>query len=397
MRIALVNSSRRKLGGIETYLENVIPELLSAGHQLAFWCETDEPTDRGEIGLRNQIANWCVAELGAGTALDELRKWKPDILYAHGLLDSELEGSLLKTAPSVFFAHAYYGTCISGSKAWSNHTVRPCNRAFGPLCLLHYFPHRCGGLNPITMVKEYRRQQSRLELLRRYRCVLTGSEHMRAEFEKHGLRVRKVPLFVSPSVESKSEFVLSSQWRLLFVGRMERLKGGLALVEAIPKIREALGRPVHVTFAGHGPERRLWESKAAHIQASYSGVSFDFPGWVSRDACRKLFAGSDLLVMPSLWPEPFGLVGPEAGLFGVPAVAFRVGGISDWLQDGVNGHFAVAGRSPAASLAEAVIKCLGDSSSYLRLREGAFTMARRFNAQQHVRNLVTELEQAVAS
>ena len=49
---------------------------------------------------------------------------------------------------------------------------------------------------------------------------------------------------------------------------------------------------------------------------------------------------SRLLVVPSVWPEPFGSVGMAAARCGVPAAAFAVGGIPQWLHDGVNGHLA---------------------------------------------------------
>ena len=56
----------------------------------------------------------------------------------------------------------------------------------------------------------------------------------------------------------------------------------------------------------------------------------------------------DLLVVPSVWPEPFGLVGPEAAHHGVPSAAFAVGGIPEWLVDGVSGHLAAGDRPTGA-------------------------------------------------
>ena len=67
---------------------------------------------------------------------------------------------------------------------------------------------------------------------------------------------------------------------------------------------------------------------------------------------------SRLLVVPSVWPEPFGSVGMAAARYGVPAAAFAVGGIPQWLHDGVNGHLASATPPTSASLADAVIRCL---------------------------------------
>ena len=48
------------------------------------------------------------------------------------------------------------------------------------------------------------------------------------------------------------------------------------------------------------------------------------------------------MLMPSRWMENFGLTGIEAMSFGKPVVAFRVGGIPDWLEDGVTGYHVPA-------------------------------------------------------
>ena len=71
-----------------------------------------------------------------------------------------------------------------------------------------------------------------------------------------------------------------------------------------------------------------------------TGVSVEFAGWLQKDALTLRLASTDVVVMPSLWPEPFGLVGPEANRRGVPVVAFATGGIPEWLHDGVNGCLA---------------------------------------------------------
>ena len=395
MRIAIVNWTSRKVGGAEAYLDLVIPELVDDGHQVAFFHELDGPSGRGQIALE-KTPTWCVAEIGAESALAELSRWSPQVIYAHGLLDPELEAATLKVAPAAFFAHSYYGTCISGSKTWSNTTVRPCNRVFGPLCLLHYFPHRCGGLNPFTMLSEYRRQGLRLELLHRYRYVLTASEHMRAEFTQYGLSARLLPLFVAASTSLTDRIPSSSQWRILFLGRMDRLKGGVSLLEALPIISQTLDRSLHVTFAGDGPDRQRWESRGLELKSTSARLSFEFPGWVSGNALNSLLLDSDLLVIPSLWPEPFGLSGPQAGLCGVPAAAFDVGGISDWLKHGVNGYLAPADPPTSEGLAEAVIKCLRDPEVHVRLKQGAAEMAQRFNMQNHMSVLTGLLERLVS-
>ena len=73
------------------------------------------------------------------------------------------------------------------------------------------------------------------------------------------------------------------------------------------------------------------------VMSQAAGISVEFAGWLHQDALTLRLASTDVVVMPSLWPEPFGLVGPEANRHGVPVVAFATGGIPEWLHDGVNG------------------------------------------------------------
>ena len=56
----------------------------------------------------------------------------------------------------------------------------------------------------------------------------------------------------------------------------------------------------------------------------------DFPGWV--DNIDGAFANLDLLLVPSIWPEPNALVILEAFAAGVPVIAFRKGGVPEFLD-----------------------------------------------------------------
>jgi glycosyltransferase involved in cell wall biosynthesis len=96
-----------------------------------------------------------------------------------------------------------------------------------------------------------------------------------------------------------------------------------------------------------------------------------------------------------VWPEPFGLAGPEAGLHGVPVAAFDVGGVPEWLIDGVNGYLAPGSPPTAEGLAQAVVKCLRDPSEYERLRRGAVETARQFSLKNHLTALTGVFEKIV--
>src|SRR5437867_12266560 len=276
MRILVVNSSSRKIAGIEDYLTNVLPALQRSGYELAFAHEVDTPRARERIPLPEGTPSWDVSVLGMRRTLDGIKAWHPDLIYAHGLLDTEFEAGFLKIAPAVYFTHNYYGTCISGLKTFKFPVVRPCSRRFGPACLLHYLPRRCGGRNPFTMWKLFRRESKRLANLKKYQAIVTHSSHMRQEYIRNGLPESRVHNFVYEVAKPQQKLREGicgnigdpnrAMWNLLFVGRMERLKGGMILLNALPAIAAQLGKPIRLVLAGDGPERVTWEKRASRLR-----------------------------------------------------------------------------------------------------------------------------------
>jgi glycosyltransferase involved in cell wall biosynthesis len=393
LRIGLVNWSRRRAGGVETYLEFLIPRLVSDGHTVALLSEVDHPADRGTITTTG-LEEWCVAALGAGRAIPALRHWAPDVLLMNGLADLSLERRVLGIAPAALIAHSYYGTCISGGKTHCFPTVSPCDRVFGPACLAAFYPRRCGGLSPLTMARQYRLQAARLGLLSRYRDVLTLSDHMREEYLKHGCppdRVHRLPPYVpAPAatlVEARRSHARSEELRLLFAGRLDRLKGCRALVDAVALVAACVKQPVVLDVAGDGPYRSECERRARAI-ADAGDAQIRFHGWLAAEARDRLLGATDVLVMPSLWPEPYGLAGVEAAAAGVPVAAFQVGAVREWLEPGVNGALAALAEG-AGGLAHAIVQ----AAALGRLAPVAPAAARAAQ-EAHVSALVGHLARA---
>jgi len=391
MRIAVVNWSSRRFGGIEEYVSLIIPALRRAGNDVLFWHEKDGPRNRDRIDLPEGVVDVCAAERGLGPAAAALRAWRPDVLYVQHISDVTVEAMLLDIAPAVMFLHTYTGTCINGAKTQSRPLVTPCTRQFGPACLLQYFPHACGGRNPMTMYRLFRQQSARNELLRRYREIVTHSHHMQQEMERHGFHARVLDFPIAPPVGHRPDTHRACDWRMLFAGRMDSLKGGSVLIDAMPSVTAAAGTPVHLDMVGDGPCRSLWEGQAHAVKRRTPNLTIAFPGWLRQSFVRELMQKTSLLVVPSLWPEPFGSVGPMAGQHGLPAAAFDVGGISQWLADGTTGHLAPGNPPTSGGLAEAIVRCLADPVHHARLREGARQMARRFTLEAHLPPLLEAL------
>jgi len=123
-----------------------------------------------------------------------------------------------------------------------------------------------------------------------------------------------------------------SRLELLFVGRLEPVKGILVLLEAVAQLVDA-GRSVRLTVAGDGALRQDLERRAAGLGL---GDAVRFVGYRSQPEIREHLAESDALVLPSFAEGvPVSLM--EAMSQERAVVATTVGGVTELVKDGVNG------------------------------------------------------------
>jgi glycosyltransferase involved in cell wall biosynthesis len=278
--------------------------------------------------------------------------------------------------------HGYFGTCVSGLKMHAFPCVTACERPYGTGCLAYYLPRRCGCLSPGTLLTGWRWSEAQRSLFERYAAILVASEHMRREYVRSGVPIERVsvnPLFAGRPAEASAAPVPPSH-RVAFLGRMTPAKGGDLLIRAVRYASQRLNLPIHLTMIGDGPERTNWTALATRL-----GVETLFTGWVAGDERWPFIRDASLIAVPSLWPEPFGMAGLEAGAVGVAAIALDSGGISEWLRDGVNGMLV---RTPSAeAFGSALASLLADRPRLASLRDGALRIAREMSLARHVDRL----------
>jgi glycosyltransferase involved in cell wall biosynthesis len=377
MRILIVHEALAGGGGVETYLAAVMPALARRGHRLAF-LHLNSASDDGPSTLAvPDVPRASVADDGLDAAVAKMLAWAPDVCFSHNMRSLDVEERLAAALPVVKMMHGYFGTCVSGQKSHSFPFVVPCTRAFGPACLAHYLPRHCGQLAPLRMVSEYRWASRQQALFNRYAHIVVASNHMREEYVRHGAaNVTTAPLFGSEALAGVRPLPLIPT--VLFAGRMTALKGGDVLIRAVRQAMRIMGGPVRLLMAGDGPRRERWRELA-----STRGVPVEFTGWVTGALRTKYIRDASVAALPSLWPEPFGLVGLEAAAHGVPAVAFDVGGVREWLRDGINGVL-VPERGDAEALGRALARLLSSRDDLERLGAGALKAAAEMSEPAHV-------------
>jgi glycosyltransferase involved in cell wall biosynthesis len=379
MKLLVLNRSRGLIGGVEMYLNALLPRLIAQGHETWFAYES-EPLATGEsvcdLGERT-------CQISTPSSLRALvQDLKPDLAFVHGLDSVELETTAVEEMRVALFLHGYQGACISGAKRHAFPRYEPCERSLGPACLLYYFPRRCGGLNPVSALNLYGTQRQRQRVLQRSSVVVAASRYMRDEAIRNGAVPQKVfvaPLFPTTQLRDAQAPVARSQsGEILFVGRVTKVKGLEILVQALPIAEARLGKRLKLVVAGDGAEITTVKTRARQ-----EGVDLDWRQWVTPKEREILMRRADLLVLPSLWPEPFGIVGVEAAAVGLPAVAFSTGGILEWLVPGVSGEVS-SGSPSAGGLADAIVRALGNHHHLQRLRLGAWTGSQKFSVENHL-------------
>jgi glycosyltransferase involved in cell wall biosynthesis len=114
----------------------------------------------------------------------------------------------------------------------------------------------------------------------------------------------------------------------IFVGSLEECKGVDVLVEAMKKVRHTV-IDARLLIAGKGPLENKLRQRISDIGL---GDCVKFFGHLSHEILLEKFAQSHVMVVPSMWKEQFGLVGPEAMACGLPCIGSDIGGIPEWLN-----------------------------------------------------------------
>lgn len=387
MRILLVNDGVGDVGGVQRYLEATAAALRARGHELAL-LHLDRLRRPADSPVGAGSAHFCIAELGAERAASAGIAWRPDVVFSHNMRELQVERQLCERSAVVKMMHGYFGTCIGAQKMHAFPRRVACDRRFGAACLALYLPRHCGQWSMHALTTQYAWAREQRAVWGGYRRVMVASEHMRREFERSGVPGDRLAVNALFAADPPAEAAPSpAEFRVLFLGRMTPLKGGDALIRAVHLARRQSGHAIRLTMAGDGPARPAWEALSAQL-----GVSAEFPGWVDDAQRDALCRAASLIAVPSLWPEPFGLTGLEAGAYGVPAVAFDVGGIATWLHDGENGWLVDAGTG-ANGLARALDEAQSDQARLAERRVGARRMAERLSLARHVSALEALLQQ----
>ncbi len=163
--------------------------------------------------------------------------------------------------------------------------------------------------------------------------------------------------------------VTPAEYLLIYVGRLSSEKNVGAIIATVAKIRME-GLPVKALLIGDGPLRGLLQDAVDRDRLATSIQLLP-----SQASVGKYLASADLCLLPSLSEGmPAAII--EAGLNGVPTVAYSVGGVPEVIEDGITG--LLVRPDDETGFARAVATLLVDNSRLAAMGEAARSRYQKF-------------------
>lgn len=380
MRILLVNESARcHTGGGHRVVVETLGLLAAAGHEVALaysdgqGSEVACPVYRFSLDSGESIlpARWE----------EIVRDFRPDIVQVHLLDHPFFLHEAGQAVPLVRFMHDQSWFCSAGDRMVNGYEA--CHRAHGAACLWHHYASGCGGKHPAGNWQRWQRVARNLGKGRE-QFFQVASEFMARGLEENAIArsaIHVVPLYARPPAMQAAVV----PGRMVVAARLVPAKGVHILMEAMAELKDV---NCSLVVAGDGPERSRLEALAAQLKL---GERIKFLGEVSPDRVDAELAAAELVVSPTLRPEPFGLTGPEAMAHGKPLVAFAGGATSEWLQNGVNGTMLSSRSAPAMA---AAVRALLANPQLMRSmgQRGQELWKEKFSSRGYLERLVDSFE-----
>jgi len=332
MNILFVHENGGISGGAETNIRITAEELGKRGHTVGLLhTQTGKPIAWGKHFSRTFI---LPVESRIERAREALRTFKPDILYIHKLKDLRLFEALLQShVPAVRMIHDHELYCLRNYK-YNPLTRKICTRSASGFCVFPCLAPLARNRNGRLPIKwaSYGDRLEEMRLTKECRQLIVYSDYSKGELVRNGFDPTKihihVPILCWDQDGPTSSF--SERNLILFAGQIIRGKGVDLLLKSLSK----LNVPFECTILGDGSHRASCEKLSARLGLA---KRVKFVGYVPHAQMRDFYLDATVFAMPSVWPEPFGMAGPEAMRYGLPVVAFDAGGIKEWLKDGHNG------------------------------------------------------------
>jgi glycosyltransferase involved in cell wall biosynthesis len=393
VRILHVNPAFGLVGGTESYLLRLVRDLQERGHELHVAAER-------LVGLEPLAASVPFHPLENISALevegreeDSARRLQQivddtgvEVIHLHNVLNARIVETAGRLRPTIRSVHDHTLFCPGLNKEYADGGL--CARSMGRHCLRRYRGAGCQCLRFPTLAEASHRLDLSRRLLRAHRsvgCFAVASRYMRSELVRVGIRRTRIvvnPLYIELPSDPPAG---NTPPTVIAVCRMVHPDKGVAVLLAALAL---VSVPYRALLVGDGPDLAFLQERAREL-----GLAGDveFLGAVPHARTLEIIGRATVVAFPSMWNEPFGIVGLEAMARARPVVAFDVGAVREWLRPGVTGCLVARGDVEAFARALSELLASPERASELG-RRGPALVGERFAKREHL----GVLEQAYA-
>ncbi len=211
-----------------------------------------------------------------------------------------------------------------------------------------------------------KRMEGQKVLLKNSQFIISPSEAMKELLIRNGVPLEKivlVPHGIEPLDRLPVEKSDNGKIRFGYIGSVGRAKGFHVLLAALEKLSRQDNSELHV----FGGAQNLWDKEYMERSLGmYKGKSKIIThGYFDHHKILEAFNQIDILVVPSIYLEVFGLVILEAFSVGRPVIVTKSGGPAELVRDGVDGF--IVDRNDSKSLEEAMQKFIDDPNLIIEM------------------------------
>ena len=320
--------------------------------------------------------------------LSIIQSFKPDVALLHKVMDTARIMHLTEAVSTAHMVHDHDMVCPRRHKYFPL-SLSVCDKPAGLSCYLNLCCVQTTGGDSLLPIKiegtsKVKRQ---LQAAQNVQQFFVGSRYMKNELETNGILGDRIEIVhpVPAALQAPQAVPVSKTPGILFVGQVIRGKG----VDLMLKALNRLSGDWQATIVGEG--NHLDACKALAEQLGIAN-RVRFTGWIPHEELDDYYRSARLLVVPSRWPEPFGMVGIEAMARGRPVVAFANGGIPDWLDHGNTGFLVP--EADLTGMASSIQALLDDASLAERMGEaGAAHVQSSFSHHTYLNQIKQQMDQ----
>ena len=307
MRILHVADRLSDRGGADLALAGLL-DALSDGHEQHLAVGRVDDAARAPCPV--SVVPGVDSRTRADADLDSLwARLRPDRVHVHNVVNpAVLEWAARRGAVTTVQDHRFF---CPGRGKWTS-DGRVCGDAMGREVCAGCFDDRGYFEETLRLTAE------RLEPLKRMRLTVL-SAYMKRELIQAGVPAARVTVVRPATYGLDRAARADGSPCVLFVGRLVEAKG---VGDAVAAWRRS-GLDLPFVAAGAGPLRPRVEAAGGDVR-----------GWLDRARLSAAYRRAAVVVMPSRWQEPFGLVGLEALTLGAPVAAWDSGGVREWHPGG---------------------------------------------------------------